>query len=53
MLRKIHGTNSFIENSCVVLTSNVKTDPVLPPAPVFYFNGQALLTLHYVGLLKE
>jgi hypothetical protein len=42
MLRKIHGTNfvhiKFLDRP------NIKCQnrPVLPPAQVFYFNGQAL-----------
>jgi hypothetical protein len=42
MLRKIHGTNFFHIN--FLYRSNIKFQygPVLPPAQVFYFNGQAL-----------
>jgi hypothetical protein len=42
MLRKIHGTNFF--NIKFLDRPNVKCQngPVLPPAQVFYFNGQAL-----------
>jgi hypothetical protein len=42
MLRKIHGTN-FIHIKFLDRT-NIKCQngPVLPPAQVFYFNGQAL-----------
>jgi hypothetical protein len=42
MLRKIHGTN-FLHIKFVNGT-NIKCQngPVLPPAQVFYFNGQAI-----------
>jgi hypothetical protein len=42
MLRKIHGTNFF--NIKILDRPNIKCQngPVLPPAQVFYFNGQAL-----------
>jgi hypothetical protein len=42
MLRKIHGTNFF--HIKFLDCSNIKCQngPVLPPAQVFYFNGQAL-----------
>jgi hypothetical protein len=36
MLRKIYGTNFFHTNI------KCQNGPVLPPAQVFYFNGQAL-----------
>jgi hypothetical protein len=42
MLRKIHGTNFFLIK--ILNRTNIKCQngPVLPPAQVFYFNGQAL-----------
>jgi hypothetical protein len=42
MLRKIHGTNFF--HIKLLDRPNIKCQnkPVLPPAQVFYFNGQAL-----------
>jgi hypothetical protein len=42
MLRKIHGTNSF--HIKLLDRTNIKchNGQVLPPAQVFYFNGQAL-----------
>jgi hypothetical protein len=42
MLRKIHGTNSF--HIKLLDRTNIKCQngQVLPPAQVFYFNGQAL-----------
>jgi hypothetical protein len=48
MLRKIHGTN-FFHIKFFGYGPNIKCQngPVLPPAQVFYFNGQALqLTLY-------
>jgi hypothetical protein len=42
MLRKIHGTNflhiKFLDRPNI----QCQNGPVLPPAQVFYFNGQAL-----------
>jgi hypothetical protein len=42
MLQKIHAIN-FFHKKCLGRT-NIKCQnvPVLPPAQVFYFNGQAL-----------
>jgi hypothetical protein len=42
MLRKIHGTNFF--HIILLDHTNIKCQngPGLPPAQVFYFNGQAL-----------
>jgi hypothetical protein len=56
MLWKIHGTNFF--NIKFLNRSNIKCQnrPVLPPAQVFYFNGQALhvnLPLVSLYLLKK
>jgi hypothetical protein len=47
MLRKINVTNFF--HIKFLDRSNVKCQngPVLPPAQVFYFNGQALLAVQY------
>jgi hypothetical protein len=39
MLRKIYGTNFFYVK---FLDRTYIKEPVLPPAQVFYFNGQAL-----------
>jgi hypothetical protein len=43
MLRKIHGTNFF--HIKLLDRTNIKCQngPVLPPAQVIYFKGQALL----------
>jgi hypothetical protein len=63
MLWKIHGTNSIIENSRVVLTSNVKMDQCCPQLRFFilmvrlYNNKLSLLIrsliLHRVILLQR
>jgi hypothetical protein len=42
MLRKIHGTNFFHIELFDRTDINCQNGPVLPPAQVFYFNGQAL-----------
>jgi hypothetical protein len=42
MLRKIHGTNFFHIKFLIRLDIKCKNGPVLPPAQVLYFNGQAL-----------
>jgi hypothetical protein len=42
MLRKIHGTNSFHIKSLDRTNIKCQNEPVLPPAQVFYFSGQAL-----------
>jgi hypothetical protein len=45
MLRRIHGTNFF--HIKFLDRSNIKCQNglVLPPAQVFYFNGQALIII--------
>jgi hypothetical protein len=47
MLRKIHGTNfshiKFLDRPNI----KCQNGQVLPPAQVFYFNGQALPTYSY------
>jgi hypothetical protein len=45
MLRKIHGTNFF--HIIFLDRTNIKCQngPVPPSAQVFYFNGQALITV--------
>jgi hypothetical protein len=42
MLRKIHGTNFFHIKFLGHLNIKCQNGPVLPPAQVFYFNGQPL-----------
>jgi hypothetical protein len=44
MLRKVHGTNFFHIKFLDRTNTNIKCQngPVLPPAHVFYINGQAL-----------
>jgi hypothetical protein len=42
MLRKNHGTNFFHIKFLVRTNIKCQNGPVLPPAQVFYFNGQAL-----------
>jgi hypothetical protein len=42
MLRKIHGTNFFHIKFLGRLNIKCQNGSVLPPAQVFYFNGQAL-----------
>jgi hypothetical protein len=42
MLRKIHGTNFCHTNLLDHTNIKCQNGPVLPPAQVFYFNGQAL-----------
>jgi hypothetical protein len=42
MLRKIYGTNFFHTNLLDHTNIKCQNGPVLPPAQVFYFNGQAL-----------
>jgi hypothetical protein len=42
MLRKIHGTNFFHIKYLGSTNIKCQNKPVLPPAQVFYFNGQAL-----------
>jgi hypothetical protein len=44
MLRKIHGTNFFHIKLLGHTNIKCQNEPVLPPAQVFYFNGQALHT---------
>jgi hypothetical protein len=48
MLRKIHGTNFF--HIKLLDRNNVKCQnaPVLPPAQVFYSNGQVLYDMHNI-----
>jgi hypothetical protein len=47
MLRKIHGTN-FVHIQFLGRTNiNCQNGPVLPPAHVFYFSGQALQSVKY------
>jgi hypothetical protein len=46
MLRKIHGTNFFHIKFLGRTNIKCQNGPVLPPAQVFYFNGQALITIH-------
>jgi hypothetical protein len=48
MLRKIRGTNFFHIIIKVLDHTNIKcqNEPVLPPAQVFYFNGQALVCIY-------
>jgi hypothetical protein len=41
-LRKIHGTNFFHIKLMDRTTIKCQNEPVLPPAQVFYFNGQVL-----------
>jgi hypothetical protein len=45
MLRKIHGTNFFHIKFLDRTYIKCQNEPVLPPAQVFYFNGQALHVL--------
>jgi hypothetical protein len=42
MLRKIHETNFFHIKFLDRTNIKCQNGPVLPPAQVFYFNGQAL-----------
>jgi hypothetical protein len=42
MLRKIHGTNFFHRKFLGHISIKCQNGPVLPPALVFYFDGQAL-----------
>jgi hypothetical protein len=42
MLRKIYGTNFFHIKFLGRISIKYQNGPVLPPAQVFYFNGQAL-----------
>jgi hypothetical protein len=42
MLRKSHGTNFFHVKFLDYPNIKCQNGPVLPPAQVFYFNGQAL-----------
>jgi hypothetical protein len=53
MLLKIHETNFF--HIKFVDRPNIKCQkgPVLPPAQVFYFNGQPLIIGHKWGVLEE
>jgi hypothetical protein len=44
MLRKIHGTNFFHIKRLDRTNNKCQNGPVLPPAQVFYFSGQALHT---------
>jgi hypothetical protein len=41
MLRKIHGTKFFHIKFLRRTIMNFQNGPVMPPAQVFYFNGQA------------
>jgi hypothetical protein len=43
MLRKTHGTNFFHIKFLDRTYIKCQNGPVLPPAQVFYFNGQALI----------
>jgi hypothetical protein len=45
MLRRIHGTNFFHIKFSDRPNIKCQNGPVLPPAQVFYFNGQALQTV--------
>jgi hypothetical protein len=45
MLRKIRGTNFFHIKLLDHTNIKCQNEPVLPPAQVFYFNGQALQTI--------
>jgi hypothetical protein len=45
MLQKIHGSNFFHIKFLDRPNIKCQNGPVLPPAQVFYFNGQALLTI--------
>jgi hypothetical protein len=50
MLRKIHGTNFIIVKFLDRINIKRQNGPVLPPAQVFYFNGQAItLFFQYNG----
>jgi hypothetical protein len=49
MLRNIHGTNFFHRKFLDRLRINCQNRPVLPPAQVFYFNGQALNDHNFNG----
>jgi hypothetical protein len=53
MLRKIHGTNFF--HTKFLDRPNIKSQngPVLPPAQVFYINGQALLLIRSCKISKQ
>jgi hypothetical protein len=44
MLRKIRGTNFFLRKFLGRTNIKCQNGPLLPPAQVFYFNGQALHT---------
>jgi hypothetical protein len=44
MLRKIHGSNVFHIKFLGPTNIKCENGPVLPPAQVFYFNGQSLHT---------
>jgi hypothetical protein len=48
MLRKIHGTNFFHIKFLDRLNIKCQNGPVLPPAQVFNFNGQALKVMYNV-----
>jgi hypothetical protein len=48
MLRKIHGTNFLHTNLLDRTNIKCQNGPVLPPAQVYYFNGQALTLLTIV-----
>jgi hypothetical protein len=45
MLRKVHGTNFFHIKFLDRPNIKCQNGPVLPPAQVFYFIGQALSTI--------
>jgi hypothetical protein len=53
MLLKIHGTNSFIENSCVVLTSNVKTDQCCPQLRIFILMVRLYIHTYHPRFIPE
>jgi hypothetical protein len=48
MLRKIHGTNFFLIKLLDRTDIKYQNGPVLLPAQVFYFNGQALYIPTYI-----
>jgi hypothetical protein len=50
MLRKIHGTNFFNRNFLGRISIKCQNGAVLPPALLFYFNGQALNRFRKVSL---
>jgi hypothetical protein len=53
MLRKIHGTNFFHIKFLGRTNIKCQNGPVLPPAQVFYFNGQALHTYVFIRYLES